>query len=77
MRIDRLQNLVADAQAVHDAGAVVLHQNVRRFRQPLQKRDAFGGLEVEGDGLLSRVLREEGDAHPAPVQLRICAQLPR
>ena len=64
-------------EAIHDAGTEVLENDVRAGDQ-LEKRLAPACLlEVERDGALARILREERCAHEAAVEGRGCAKLPR
>ncbi len=50
--IDRLQRLVAEAEPVHHAAAVVLHHDVDILDEVLDDGEPFFGLEVHGEGLL-------------------------
>ncbi len=51
----RPHRVVADAEAVHDAGLRVLDERVRPFDEPQQRVAAVGGLEVEHDAALVAV----------------------
>ena len=54
-----MQGLVAQAQAIHDAAAIVLDHRVGAVAQPHHQLAAFGLLEVDGDRLLVAVHRGE------------------
>ena len=75
LRVQCGQDLVAQAQAVHDAGAEVLHQDVGVQDQLLEQVLAFGALGVEGDGVLVGVLGQEAGAHQRLVEFGDDAQL--
>ena len=68
--IELRQRRVAQAQAVHDAGAEVLHHHVGVLHQAAEERLALGGLGVQRDGSLVAVLGEETRAHELLVQFR-------
>ena len=54
-----VQGLVAQAQAIHDAAAIVLDHGVGAVAQPHHQLAAFGLLQVDGDRLLVAVDRGE------------------
>ena len=54
-----MQGLVAQAQAIHDAAAIVLDHGVGAVAQPHHQLAALGLLEVDGDRLLVAVDRGE------------------
>src|SRR4029079_14339680 len=54
-RIARRQRFVAQAQALHDTGAKVLHYHVGLGRKLEREVDALGAFQVEDDALLARI----------------------
>ena len=58
-RVLLAQPLVADAEAVHHAGPERLEQHVGAAREPQQHVAAAGRLEVDPDGPLAAVQRQE------------------
>jgi hypothetical protein len=54
-----VQGLVAQAQAIHDAAAIILDHRVGAVAQPHHQLAALGALEVDGDRLLVAVHRGE------------------
>ncbi len=59
-RVDFRERLVAEAEALHGAGAEVLDEDVGLTHQCLDHLDALGGLEVEGHAALVAVEEEVG-----------------
>ena len=57
--IDLRQRLVAQTQAVHDAGPEVLRHDVRRLRHAPEHRLALVRAQVQGDAALVAVQRQE------------------
>ena len=62
-RIDLLQRLVAEAHAVHRPGLEVLDEDIGGCRQPAHDPGRAGMLEVEGEGPLAGIDREEQRGH--------------
>ena len=60
--VNFLQYLVTQAQALHAAGAHVLHEYVRLRGQLFQKGQALRRLGVAGDGFLVQVQQDEAEA---------------
>ena len=54
-RIDRGQRFIAQAEAIHDAGAIVFDQDVAFGREILDQRHAGLGLQIDDDALLAAV----------------------
>ncbi len=54
-----MQGLVAEAQAIHDAAAIILDHGVGAVAEPHHKLAAFRAFEVDGDRLLVAVHRRE------------------
>ena len=54
-RVDLFQLVIAQAQLVHNAGAIVLHHNVRLFDQLLEQLLALRRLQIQGNALLVAV----------------------
>jgi hypothetical protein len=73
--VDRAQVLPAEAQALQHARPEVLQQHVGAAHQAGHGLPAAGGLQVQGQGALARVLRQERRAQSASVQLRRGAEL--
>ena len=59
-----MQDLPADPQPVHHAGAVALHQHGRGFDEAQERLVASVGLQVQDDAPLAAVDRVEEDALP-------------
>ena len=60
----RPQAFVVQAQALHDLGAEVLHDDVGPFRQPQDHRPAFRAPGVDGQALLAAVVGAGNGAVP-------------
>ncbi len=73
-RVDLRQVLVAEAQRVERAGAIVLDEHVGCRDQLLQDFAAAFGLEIERDRALVRGLREKARAHLAVIQFLVGAR---
>ena len=58
-RVDLPQGVVAQTEAVGDAGAEVLQEDVGIANQALHRLQPLRGLEIEGDGALVAVVVEE------------------
>ena len=71
------ERLVAEAEAIHHAGAEILDDDVGGGDQALERGAALRALEIERDRALAGVLGEERDAHVALVELGIGAELAR
>ncbi len=63
-RIDLAQRLITEAQAIHHAGAKILHDNIRFLDQPMNKLDRISGFQVKRKTALSRVELTEISAVP-------------
>ena len=64
--VELLQGFIPQAQAIHDAGAVALHQDVRVRDHLFEDRNGFRILQVQYQGLLAPVaghMREAGAVH--------------
>ena len=66
--VDLLEHVIADAQLVHDAGAVVLDDDVGLLDHLEEELLALLGLQVQGDALLAAV--DVGIVHAVVVLLR-------
>ena len=66
--VDFLEHVIADAQLVHDAGAVVLDDDVGLLDHLEEELFALLGLQVQGDALLAAV--DVGIVHAVVVLLR-------
>ena len=71
------QLLVAHAEPIHDARAEVLDQHMRGADEPLEHFLPAFGFQVDGDGLLAAVLRQERGAHQLLVERGVGAELAR
>ena len=67
--IDLLQDIIAQAQLVHHAGAVVFHHDIRFFDKLLEDLLALRGLQVQGDPLFVAVDVGKIDAFPLTIQI--------
>ena len=72
-RIDGAQRVPRQAEPVHDAGPVVLHQHVGIARQAQQRLPVFPCLQVQHDAALAGV--EHGEGHARAGLARALAQL--
>jgi len=71
------QLLVADAEAIHDAGAKILDEHMRAADEPPQHFLAPVGLQVDGDGFLAAVLRQKRSAHQPLIEQGVSTELAR
>ena len=67
--IDLLQDIIAQSQLVHHAGAVVFHHDIRFFDKLLEDLLALRGLQVQGDPLFVAVDVGKIDAFPLTIQI--------
>ena len=67
--IDLLQDIIAQSQLVHHAGAVVFHHDIRFFDKLLEDLLALRGLQVQGDPLFVAVDVGKIDALPLTIQI--------
>ena len=67
--IDLLQDIIAQPQLVHHAGAVVFHHDIRFFDKLLEDLLTLRGLQVQGDPLFVAVDVGKIDAFPLAVQI--------
>ena len=67
--IDLLQDIIAQPQLVHHAGAVVFHHDIRFFDKLLEDLLALRGLQVQGDPLFVAVDVGKIDAFPLTIQI--------
>ena len=67
--IDLLQDIIAQSQLVHHAGAVVFHHDIRFFDKLLEDLLALRGLQVQGDSLFVAVDVGKIDAFPLTIQI--------
>ena len=68
---------MAEPKPLHDAGTKILDDDVGCADQPSKGGTALGCFQVERDRTLAGVLREEGGAHAAAIELGIGAELAR
>ncbi len=61
-RVEPGEGLVVDAEPLRHARAEVLHHDVGRPHQPVERRQVLGRLQVEADAALVPVQGEEGAA---------------
>ena len=75
--LERLERGIVEPEARHDAWAEVLDHDVGGGDQPAEGIATLGRFQIQRDGAFSRVLREKGGAHAAPIEFGIGPQLAR